>query len=53
MLEINFLFKSDFNNAKYLRDFIIVIFDMMGFDPIWKSRFTLITDELNNNSIEY
>jgi len=28
-LEISFLFKSDFNNAKYLRDYILIILDVL------------------------
>lgn len=52
-LEISFLFKSDFSNAKYLRDYILVILDILGIDAIWKNRFVLIVDELNNNAIEY
>lgn len=52
-LKINFLFESDFVNAKLLRDATLLILDTLGFQSIWKSRFTLIIDELNNNSIEY
>lgn len=53
VFNVSVSFKSDFINAKYLRDFIIQTFEVLWIDPIWKSRFTLITDELNNNSIEY
>lgn len=53
VFDVSISFKSDFINAKNLRDFIILTFDAIGINPIWKSRFTLITDELNNNSIEY
>ena len=52
-MEISFLFKSDFNNAKYLRDDLMIILDIMWLDSIWKNRFVLIIDELNNNAIEY
>lgn len=52
-LEISFLFRSDFNNAKYLRDDLMIILDIMWLDSIWKNRFVLIIDELNNNAIEY
>jgi hypothetical protein len=36
-----------------LRDFIIDIADFFHFKWMWKSRLTLIADELNNNWIEY
>lgn len=52
-INVSFLFKCDFKNAKYLRDYLILILDYFWFQPIWKSRFTLIADELNNNSIEH
>lgn len=51
--EISFLFKSDFKNAKYLRDYLLVILDVIWIDLTWKNRFILIVDELNNNAIEY
>ncbi len=51
--EVLFLFKSDFNNAKYLRDYLLIILDCIWLDLIWKNRFVLIIDELNNNAIEY
>ncbi len=51
--EISFLFKSDFRNSKYLRDYLLIIFDILWIDVIWKNRFVLIVDELNNNAIEY
>lgn len=51
--EISFLFSSNFNNTKYLRDYLLIIFDVVGLDMIWKNRFVLIIDELNNNAIEY
>ncbi len=53
VFNVSVSFKSDFKNAKHLRDFIILTFETIWINPIWKSRFTLITDELNNNSIEY
>lgn len=53
ILDLSFLFVSDFKSAKKLRDIIIVLFEALWLDSIWKSRFTLIADELNNNSIEY
>lgn len=50
---ISFLFVSDFKNAKYLRECFSIILDIVWIEPIWKNRFILIADELNNNSIEY
>lgn len=51
--EISFLFKSDFKNAKYLRDYLLVILDVIWINTTWKNRFVLVVDELNNNAIEY
>lgn len=51
--EITFFFKSDFKNSKFLRDYLVVILDVIWVDKTWKNRFTLIIDELNNNAIEY
>lgn len=51
--EIAFLFNSDFNNAKYIRDYISIILDYLSIDLTWKNRFILVVDELVNNSIEY
>lgn len=51
--KISFLFTSDFKNTKYLRDYLLMIFDVIWLDMIWKNRFVLIVDELNNNAIEY
>lgn len=52
-IDIEFIYGSDFKNAKILRDFIEIICK-----DIWLSakdimRFILIVDELNNNAIEY
>lgn len=51
--DISFVFKSDFKNSKILRDYLFMIFDFLWLDLIWKNRFILIVDELNNNAIEY
>ena len=51
--EICFKYKSDFWNTKIIRDFVEFIFDFFNFPDIWKTRFILIVDELNNNAIEY
>ena len=51
--EICFKYKSDFWVTKYLRDLVGYIFDYYNFPKVWKTRFILIVDELNNNAIEY
>ena len=51
--DLDFVFKSDFTNAKYLRWSILFILEVLGLNTVWKNRFVLIVDELNNNSIEY
>lgn len=53
IFELSFVFQSDFRNTKYLRDYLFYILDIIGVDSIWKNRFVLIIDELNNNAIEY
>lgn len=50
---ITFLFKSNFNNTKYLRDYFSIILNILWVDQARKNRFILILDELNNNAIEY
>lgn len=52
-IDIEFIYGSDFKNAKILRDFIEVICKKIGFPEKEVSRFILIIDELNNNAIEY
>jgi len=52
-LDITIEYPAIFASSKVLRDFIIDISDFFHFGWIWKSRLTLIADELNNNSIEY
>jgi len=52
-LDIEFIYNSDFKNAKILRDFIEVIWNKFKFPHKEISRFILIVDELNNNAIEY
>ena len=52
-LDIEFRYLSCFNNTKLLRDYISIIckkFDLSSRDT-W--RFILVTDEMNNNAIEY
>lgn len=53
MLDLEFHYKSDFNNTKILREFVDNIFWIFNIKDLWKSRFILISDELNNNAIEY
>lgn len=53
ILDLEFHYKSDFNNTKTLREFIESIFSVFNIKDLWKSRFVLISDELNNNAIEY
>jgi hypothetical protein len=53
MLDIEFHYKSDFSNTKTLREFIDNVFVIFNIKDLWKSRFIIISDELNNNAIEY
>lgn len=52
-LDICIEYPAIFRSAKVLRDFIVDIADFFNFKWTWKSRLTLIADELNNNWIEY
>lgn len=52
-LDIEFIYKSTFKNTKDLRDFLEIIWDVLWFSCILKWRIILISDELNNNAIEY
>lgn len=52
-LNVEFIYKSKFENTKDLRDFVEVICDALKFSDKLKSRIVLISDELNNNAIEY
>lgn len=52
-LDIEFIYCSDFKNAKILRDFIEVICKQLWFPQKEILRIILIIDELNNNAIEY
>ncbi len=52
-IDIEFIYESDFINAKILRDFIEIICNKLWFPHKDVSRFILIVDELNNNAIEY
>jgi hypothetical protein len=52
-LDIQVEYPAIFRSAKVLRDFIVDMADFFNFETKWKSRLTLIADELNNNGIEY
>lgn len=52
-MSIIFLYDSNFKSAKILRDYVQALCDLMELENKWKSRLILITDELNNNAIEY
>jgi len=52
-LDIKIEYPAIFASSKVLRDFIIDIAEFFHFKWTWKSRLTLIADELNNNAIEY
>ncbi|MDQ7010049.1 MAG: ATP-binding protein [Candidatus Gracilibacteria bacterium] len=52
-LDIGIEYPAIFASSKVLRDFIIDIANFFHFKGTWKSRLTLIADELNNNGIEY
>ena len=51
--DLCFYYSSNFSNTKFLRDSIKIIFEILWLDNIWVNRFILISDELNNNAIEY
>lgn len=50
---ISFEYESNFENTKFLRDYILYLLEIVWVNSIWQRRFVLIIDELNNNSIEY
>lgn len=52
-LDISVEYPAIFRSSKVLRDFIIDMADFFHFKSTWKSRLTLIADEMNNNGIEY
>lgn len=52
-ISLNISYISDFPNTKFLREFIDILSDYYGVPAKWKTRLVLITDELNNNAIEY
>jgi len=52
-LEVMFKYISDYRSTWLLRNYISELCSMCNLDKTWISRITLITDELNNNAIEY
>ncbi len=52
-LDLELIFKADYNQSKIIRDLILFLFQKNSIDVPWKNRFVLISDELVNNSIEY
>lgn len=53
LLNIEFIYKSEYQNTKALRDFVEAICEVLGLSNNLISRMILISDELNNNAIEY
>jgi len=51
--DLEIIFKTDYNQSKIIRDLILLLFRENKIEVPWKNRFTLISDELVNNSIEY
>lgn len=52
-IDIEFVYCSDFRNAKILRDFLEIICKLIWIPSREILRLVLIIDELNNNAIEY
>ena len=51
--ELSIQFKSDYSQSRIIRSTILYIFDKNNINVPWRWRFSLISDELVNNSIEY
>jgi two-component sensor histidine kinase len=47
------IYGSNFSNTGTIRKFVSLLCDTLYIDPIIKFKMILITDELNNNAIEY
>lgn len=52
-IEVEFSYDSDFKSAKILRDYVELVSSLLWVENKRKSRLVLITDEMNNNAIEY
>lgn len=51
--EISITFKADYNQSKMIRLLVSYFFEKINLNNPWKWRFSLLSDELMNNSIEY
>jgi len=51
--DLSIYFKSDYSQSKIIRSLMLYILDKNNVTVPWKGRFSLISDELVNNSIEY
>ncbi|EKE28419.1 MAG: hypothetical protein ACD_3C00061G0008 [uncultured bacterium (gcode 4)] len=51
--EVAILFRSDYSQWSIIRNLIVFLLEKAWMEPMWKNRFSLIWDELINNSIEY
>lgn len=52
-LDLELFYESSFLNTWTIRNFVSVLCDKLCMDSIMKFKMVLITDELNNNAIEY
>lgn len=52
-LDLELIYGSNFLNTGTIRNFVSLLCDKLYIDPILKFKMILITDELNNNAIEY
>lgn len=51
--ELSIIFNSDYSQSRIIRNIIVFLFEKNNIGSPWKNRFSLISDELVNNSIEY
>lgn len=52
-IDISIVYRSDFKSAKILREIVDEVSKWYWISEKWRTRLVLITDELNNNAIEY
>lgn len=50
---VELTFRAEYAQSKLIRDFVQFLFEKNGVGAPWNSRFSLISDELVNNSVEY
>lgn len=50
---VEVFYRSDFSNTSILRNFVSFLCEQLWIDPSWRFKIVLISDELNNNAIEY